>query len=145
MIRKMVTVGLSAILILLLAVPAPGQMQPRSLDAYIGVTSADTAGVLLQIPTAGRTIRIKTITVWADNAASASVIYAGIVSADAAQTRYWWSGQTLASTAINTNVWFGINRKIPASVAQAGARFYISGASTDSIAANVDYEIDTDN
>lgn len=144
MIRKMMVSSLALALVLLLAVPAPAQMTPRTLDAWIGPTSADTAGVLLQIPGPGRSIRIVAISTFADNAASASTVYAGIVSADAAQTRYLWLGKVLSSTAINTDVW-EVHRKIPAAVAQAGVRLYISGASTDTLSANVEYEIVTDN
>lgn len=71
--------------------------------------------------------------------------YAGIVTADAAQTRHLWLGELTATNALKTYVWADINRKIPAAVAQAGIRLFVSGAGTDTLEANVEYEIVTDN
>jgi hypothetical protein len=146
MIRRMfvVTLLLAAVMFAI-PVQAPAQMSPRSLDAYIAPTIADTASVLLQIPTAGRTLRIRTITLWYDNAANTNPVYAGIVTADAARTRQLWLGEAMATSGIKGISWLYINRKIPSTVAQAGVLLFISGAASDTLSATVEYELITDN
>lgn len=145
MIRKMMVSALSFALILLLAVPVPAQQSPRTLDAYIAPTTADTSSVLLSVPTAGRTIRIRAITLFYSNAANTNPVYVGVTTADAARTRQLWLGQTMVSSGKATLQWLDINRKIPAATAQGGLLIYISGTATDTLSANVEYEIVTDN
>lgn len=125
--------------------PAFAQSSPRNLDAFIQLTTADTASVLLQVPGAGRTIRILSITLFYSNAANTNPVYVGITTADQARTRQLWLGQTMVTSGKATLQFLDLNRKVPAATAAGGLLLFVSGAASDTLEANVQYEVVTDN
>lgn len=114
----------------------------RYYTAAIPVTSADTAGVALQIPAAGRTIRIRSMTFYYDNAANTNTANIGIVQANAGQTRVTgtWLGEAMTSSGVKTLSYSPMIR-IAGTTAQAGLRLFITAASSDTLDASVEYEV----
>jgi len=123
---------------------AQQETQSKTYSAVILPTIADTAGVLLQIPAAGRTIKIHRLLLWYDNAANTNPAYIGIVTANQAHTRALWFGKAMTSAGFDVFT-YEPEARIAASTAQGGVRMFISAAASDTLEAIVEYEIIFDN
>lgn len=112
-----------------------------TLSAYILPQTGDTVSVLLAQPGPRRTILVRNITVYYENAANTNSVFAGIQVASFTRTRYLWLGTPMASGAAGTLNWQNINTKILGDSARAGLILFLSAASSDTLSGYIEYEI----
>lgn len=112
-----------------------------TLTAYILPTTADTASVLLAKPGSNRTLLIRNITVFYENAANTNTVHAGIQVASFTRTRYLWLGQPMTSGAAGTINWQNLNVRILGDSARVGAILFLSATTSDTLSGYIEYEI----
>lgn len=112
--------------------------------AVISTTGADSAGVLLRLPGANRTIVIRNMAVYYDNDATAGAIYVGVIDASTARTKEVWFGTAMADNGIDSYFFGPMYQVIDGTAARAGLRFFVSAAGSDSLTGFVEYEVIND-
>lgn len=111
--------------------------------ATITKTTADTVSVLLPGIRANQRYLIKGISITYDNAANTNPAYAMIQLPAYSHTVYYQVANLMVSAGATTVTYNDLNVVVPAPAdsTQGGLRFYLSAASSDTLAGFIDYEV----
>ena len=111
--------------------------------ATIDKTTADTVSVLLTRIRPSQRYLIKGISITYDNAANTNPVYAMIQLPAYSHTVYYQVANLMVSSGATTVTYNDLNVVVPAPAdsTSGGLRFYLSAASSDTLAGFIDYEV----
>lgn len=111
--------------------------------ATITKNTADTVSVLLPGIRANQRYLIKGISVTYDNAANTNPVYAMLQLPSFSRTVYYQAANLMVSSGATTVSYTDLNVVVPAPAdsTQGGLIFFLSGASSDTLAGFIDYEV----